>query len=82
MGSRAVAVLARDAERPPRVGSASSDGGSGVVYTRTGRPFFPDTDRAASTGCARAAAPLLEGWTPTGWCSTASCCPGRPRPAS
>ncbi len=43
MGSRAIAVLARDeaaAER--RFGVA--DGGTGTVYTRTGRPFFDDTD--------------------------------------
>ncbi len=42
MGSRAVAVLTRDAgvaER--RFGIA--DGSTGVVYTRTGRSFFPDT---------------------------------------
>jgi protein phosphatase len=41
MGSRAVGVLARDA------GAARSrfgveDGKTGVVYTRTGRPFFND----------------------------------------
>ena len=43
MGSRAVAVLARDeaaAER--RFGIA--DGRTGTVYTRTGRPFFDDPD--------------------------------------
>ncbi len=42
MGSRAIAVLTRDAgvaER--RFGVA--DGSTGVVYTRTGRPFFSDT---------------------------------------
>ncbi len=42
MGSRAIAVLARDpqaAERRFGVG----DGSTGTVYTRTGRPFFPDT---------------------------------------
>ncbi|GAA2871869.1 polynucleotide kinase-phosphatase [Streptosporangium fragile] len=42
MGSRAVAVLARD----PGVAAARfgvTDGGSGAVYTRTGRSFFPDT---------------------------------------
>ncbi|MEU8245058.1 polynucleotide kinase-phosphatase [Nonomuraea sp. NPDC048916] len=39
MGSRAVAVLARD----PEVAAARfgvTDGSSGTVYTRTGRPFF------------------------------------------
>ncbi|MGH3346645.1 MAG: polynucleotide kinase-phosphatase, partial [Nocardioides sp.] len=42
MGSRAIAVLARDpqaAERRFGVG----DGSTGTVYTRTGRPFFVDT---------------------------------------
>jgi polynucleotide kinase-phosphatase len=41
MGSRAIAVIARDAavaERRFGVG----DGSTGVVYTRTGRSFFPD----------------------------------------
>ncbi|MCG5213958.1 polynucleotide kinase-phosphatase [Streptosporangium sp. KLBMP 9127] len=41
MGSRAVAVLART----PEVAAARfgvDDGGTGAVYTRTGRPFFTD----------------------------------------
>ncbi|WP_113699090.1 polynucleotide kinase-phosphatase [Nonomuraea lactucae] len=42
MGSRAVAVLARTPEvAEARFGVV--DGGSGCVYTRTGRPFFDDT---------------------------------------
>ncbi|MFG3442056.1 polynucleotide kinase-phosphatase [Nonomuraea sp. NPDC047897] len=42
MGSRAVAVLARTPEvARERFGVA--DGGTGSVYTRTGRPFFDDT---------------------------------------
>ncbi len=61
MGSRAVAVLARDeaaAER--RFGVA--DGGTGTVYTRTGRPFFDDTEVMTDlVGRLRgAAAPLFE----------------------
>jgi protein phosphatase len=41
MGSRAVAIVCRDAEiARSRFGVA--DGGIGVVYTRTGRPFFSD----------------------------------------
>ena len=58
MGSRAIAVIARDeiaAEK--RFGAA--DGTTGVVYTRTGRSFFPDggalVDRVRS-----AVAPLFE----------------------
>ncbi|MEV4836270.1 polynucleotide kinase-phosphatase [Nonomuraea sp. NPDC049486] len=42
MGSRAVAVLARTPEAAAeRFGV--TDGSSGAVYTRTGRPFFADT---------------------------------------
>lgn len=39
MGSRAVAVLARNAEAAQRVFGAQ-DGRTGVIYTRTGREFF------------------------------------------
>ncbi len=42
MGSRAVAVIARDPATAERRFGVSG-GGSGVIYTRTGRPFFPDT---------------------------------------
>ncbi|MFC3349398.1 polynucleotide kinase-phosphatase [Streptomyces echinoruber] len=52
MGSRAVALVCRDAEAPPRrfgVGAASpsdgvegGEGPTGSLYTRTGRPFFDD----------------------------------------
>ena len=61
MGSRAIAVLARDeaaAER--RFGVA--DGGTGTVYTRTGRPFFDDTEVMTDlVGRLRtAAAPLFD----------------------
>ena len=61
MGSRAIAVLARDeaaAER--RFGVA--DGSTGTVYTRTGRPFFDDTAVMTDlVGRLRgAAAPLFE----------------------
>ncbi|GAA1526592.1 polynucleotide kinase-phosphatase [Nocardioides humi] len=57
MGSRAIAVLARDAgvaER--RFGVA--DGTTGAVYTRTGRPFFADTAELVDRLRA-AAAPLF-----------------------
>jgi len=43
MGSRAVAVLALDADAASRRFGVS-DGSTGVVYTRTGRSFFDDTD--------------------------------------
>lgn len=39
MGSRAIAVLARNDETAQRV---FGDGESGEIYTRTGRRFFPD----------------------------------------
>ncbi|GIH69498.1 polynucleotide kinase-phosphatase [Sphaerimonospora thailandensis] len=46
MGSRAIAVLARTPDvAAKRFGVA--DGSAGVVYTRTGRPFFDDHVRAA-----------------------------------
>jgi polynucleotide kinase-phosphatase len=58
MGSRAIAVIARD---PAAAGRrfGVGDGTTGTVYTRTGRPFFADTtelvDRLRAT-----AAPLFE----------------------
>lgn len=42
MGSRAIAVLARDEDTAARR-FGIGDGSTGVVYTRTGRPFFTDT---------------------------------------
>ena len=42
MGSRAIAVIARDEETAVRRFGVA-DGTTGVVHTRTGRPFFPDT---------------------------------------
>lgn len=58
MGSRAIAVIARDeAAAMRRFGVA--DGTTGVIYTRTGRPFFADT--TGLVGRLRAAAaPLFE----------------------
>ena len=41
MGSRAVVVVCRDV-KTARERFGSIDGRSGVCYTRTGRPFFPD----------------------------------------
>jgi len=58
MGSRAIAVIAKDreaAERRFEVG----DGTTGTVYTRTGRPFFNDTTELVDRLRA-AAAPLFE----------------------
>jgi protein phosphatase len=42
MGSRAIAVIARDAATAERR-FGIADGSAGVVYTRTGRSFFDDT---------------------------------------
>ena len=42
MGSRAIAVIARDAAVAERC-FGIADGSSGAVYTRTGRSFFDDT---------------------------------------
>ncbi|WP_327661094.1 MULTISPECIES: polynucleotide kinase-phosphatase [unclassified Streptomyces] len=49
MGSRAVVLVCRDAEAArERFGVSEESGGSatGSVYTRTGRPFFDDTETA------------------------------------
>lgn len=42
MGSRAIAIVTRDAETAERRFGVG-DGTTGVVHTRTGRPFFADT---------------------------------------
>ncbi|MDP3891299.1 polynucleotide kinase-phosphatase [Nocardioides sp.] len=42
MGSRAIAVIAKDADVAERR-FGIGDGSTGVVYTRTGRSFLPDT---------------------------------------
>lgn len=62
MGSRAIAVVARDADAAERRFGVG-DGSAGAVYTRTGRAFFPDrvvqaelVERVRS-----AVAPLFEG---------------------
>jgi polynucleotide kinase-phosphatase len=58
MGSRAIAVITQDSDAAERRFGVT-DGSAGVVYTRTGRPFFADTtelvDRLRAT-----AAPLFE----------------------
>jgi len=58
MGSRAVAVIARDADAAERRFGVG-DGTAGVVYTRTGRPFFAETT-ALVDRLREAAAPLFE----------------------
>lgn len=42
MGSRVVVVVAKDADAA-RARFGVTDGSAGVCYTRTGRPFFPDS---------------------------------------
>ena len=46
MGSRAIVVLARTADAAAKR-FGITDGTTGVVYTRTGRPFFDDADTMA-----------------------------------
>jgi polynucleotide kinase-phosphatase len=58
MGSRAIAVIAKDADVAARRFGVS-DGTTGVVYTRTGRPFFADTS-ALVDKVRTAAQPLFE----------------------
>lgn len=64
MGSRAVAVITKDAETAARRFGVG-DGSTGVVYTRTGRPFFADTSELVER-LRTAAAPLLASLE-TGW---------------
>ena len=47
MGSRALLVVARSAEEA-RARFGVEDGKAGIVYTRTGRPFFRDADFEAA----------------------------------
>ncbi len=47
MGSRALAVVARDVDAA-RARFGVADGKQGVIYTRTGRPFFNDPEREAA----------------------------------
>jgi len=58
MGSRAIAVIARDHDAAMRRFGVG-DGTTGVVYTRTGRSFFDDTTELVSRLRA-AAAPLFQ----------------------
>lgn len=58
MGSRAIAVIAKDQEAAERRFDVG-DGTTGTVYTRTGRPFFNDTTELVDRLRA-AAAPLFE----------------------
>ncbi|WP_408898845.1 polynucleotide kinase-phosphatase [Nocardioides sp. R1-1] len=58
MGSRAIAVIARDADAAERRFGVG-DGTTGVVYTRTGRPFFADTTELVDR-LRLCAAPLFE----------------------
>jgi len=57
MGSRAIAVIAKDADAAERRFGAG-DGTTGTIYTRTGRPFFTDTTELVDRLRA-AAAPLF-----------------------
>ncbi|MEL6318176.1 MAG: polynucleotide kinase-phosphatase, partial [Pseudomonadota bacterium] len=63
MGSRALIALARDADAARRRFGVE-DGKAGVIYTRTGRPFFTDAAReaevAARLGAAMTAAGLWD----------------------
>lgn len=61
MGSRAIAVLARDADAAERRFGVA-DGSTGTVHTRTGRAFFgPVLTARLVDGLREACAPLFEG---------------------
>lgn len=59
MGSRAVAVIAKDADAAERRFGIGDGTTGGVVYTRTGRPFFADNSELVD-GLRETAAPLFE----------------------
>ncbi|WP_072686951.1 polynucleotide kinase-phosphatase [Rhodococcus marinonascens] len=61
MGSRAIVVLARDAGTAAKRFGVT-DGSSGIVYTRTGRPFFDDPARMSElvARLRKACGPLLD----------------------
>ncbi|QZS52466.1 polynucleotide kinase-phosphatase [Rhodococcus opacus] len=61
MGSRAIVVLARDAATAAKR-FGITDGSSGIVYTRTGRPFFDDPARMSEliARLRTACGPLME----------------------
>jgi protein phosphatase len=82
MGSRAVALVCRDAG-VARTRFGATDGASGAVHTRTGALSSTATSPSScSPGCAtRWARPVCgRSSTPTGCSWTRSCCPGPPRP--
>ncbi len=58
MGSRAIAVIARDSDTAARRFGVA-DGSTGAVYTRTGRAFFDDVEPLLDR-LRRAVAPLFE----------------------
>jgi protein phosphatase len=69
MGSRALLVIARDAE-VARARFGVEDGKAGIIYTRTGRPFFRDDALEAAIVARVAAAMTATGlWDDlaTGW---------------
>lgn len=63
MGSRAIAIVGRN-EDVGRTRFGAGDGKSGVVYTRTGRPFFADAAaEAAFVGRVRTALDAADFWS-------------------
>jgi hypothetical protein len=64
MGSRAIVVIARDADVAERRFGVG-DGSTGTIYTRTGRPFFGDTTELVDR--ARIAAAALFQSVDTDW---------------
>jgi polynucleotide kinase-phosphatase len=58
MGSRAIAVIAKDEDAAGRR-FGGGEGSTGTIYTRTGRPFFQDTGELVDR-LRTAAAPLFE----------------------
>ncbi|MEX0653010.1 MAG: polynucleotide kinase-phosphatase [Phycisphaeraceae bacterium] len=63
MGSRAIVVVCQDAAAAKRRFGVGGDS-AGIIYTRTGRPFFPEADgiEAALLDCVRQAATGAKLW--------------------
>ena len=79
MGSRAVVLVCRDDGAPARfgVGRARRD-----LHPHRPAVLRRTLDASCCAGCARRSPRpgSSTSWTPTGCCSTPSCCRGRPRP--
>ena len=82
MGSRAVALVCASAEVAAAGSAQATAGPVSCTPVPDGRSSATSSPSSCWPGCARPSPRPGSGtsWRPTGCCSTASCCPGRPRP--